>query len=155
MVVVASLLSVVGFLLLAFGIGGAIAGAIGLGQKARWGQPLLISAVIAFVAGSACQIALITVAGNEIRDLFHVSTERMQGDPDAKLDPSVSGDARGSVTKRLWDWSGGWTDGTGSRRPVTRLSTEKLGGDSDARLDSSITSSAKGQVHQDLSKIKE
>ena len=53
--------------------------------------------ILIVVLVAVLSIGVITVFGNQIRDLFRVSTERLGGDDDAKLDPLITGAAKGEV----------------------------------------------------------
>lgn len=70
------------------------------GRTSRSGQAtteyILIVVLVAILS-----IGVITVFGNQIRDLFRVATERLGGISDSKLDPSITGAAKGQVRQDL------------------------------------------------------
>ena len=87
-------------------VGGVVAGAIGLSRKARWGLPVLIVSLVLMLALCVLpvvSIGVITVFGNQIRDQFQVSTERLGGDDDAALDSSITDDAGAKVRRSMAD----------------------------------------------------
>lgn len=71
-----------------------------LGRLSRRGQSTT-EYILIVVLVAVLSIGIITVFGNQIRDLFRVSTERMGGETDAKLDASITSSAKGQVQQDL------------------------------------------------------
>lgn len=59
--------------------------------------------ILIVVLVAVLSIGIITVFGNQVRDLFRVAVERLGGRTDARLDPSITDSARGQVVKGLSD----------------------------------------------------
>jgi len=57
--------------------------------------------ILIVVLVAVLSIGIITVFGNQIRDLFRVSTERLGGETDATLDSGITNSAAGEVNKGL------------------------------------------------------
>jgi len=55
--------------------------------------------ILIVVLVAVLSIGVITVFGNQIRDLFRVSTERLGGDDTSKLDASITNAAKGQVNQ--------------------------------------------------------
>jgi Flp pilus assembly pilin Flp len=72
------------------------------GRKSRRGQATT-EYILIVVLVAVLSIGIITVFGNQIRDLFRVSTERLGGEEDATLDSSITDRAAGEVDKGLSD----------------------------------------------------
>lgn len=72
------------------------------GSSSRRGQATT-EYILIVVLVAVLSIGIITVFGNQIRDLFRVSTERMGGELDATLDSSITDSAAGEVDKDMSD----------------------------------------------------
>lgn len=59
--------------------------------------------ILIVVLVAVLSIGIITVFGNQIRDLFRVTTERLGGDDAATLDSSVTDEAAGKVRRGISD----------------------------------------------------
>ena len=59
--------------------------------------------ILIVVLVAVLSIGIITVFGNQIRDLFRVSTERMGGDTTSKLDTALTKSAAGEARKTMAD----------------------------------------------------
>ncbi|MFP4057883.1 MAG: Flp family type IVb pilin [Candidatus Brocadiia bacterium] len=59
--------------------------------------------ILIVVLVAVLSIGIITVFGNQIRDLFRVSTERMGGEEDSRLRQEVTDRAAGEADKSLED----------------------------------------------------
>ena len=53
--------------------------------------------ILIVVLVAVLSIGIITVFGNQIRDLFRVSTERLGGDDTSKLESGITNAAKGEV----------------------------------------------------------
>ena len=73
-----------------------------LGRSSRRGQSTT-EYILIVVLVAVLSIGIITVFGNQIRDLFRVSTEQLGGDSTSKLDASITSSARGQAKKSLTD----------------------------------------------------
>jgi len=73
-----------------------------LGRSRRRGQSTT-EYILIVVLVAVLSIGIITVFGNQIRDLFRVSTERLGGDTDSTLDSGITDSAQGNVRKSLSD----------------------------------------------------
>ena len=73
-----------------------------LGRWRRRGQSTT-EYILIVVLVAVLSIGIITVFGNQIRDLFRVSTERLGGEEDATLDSSITDSAQGQVRKGMSD----------------------------------------------------
>ncbi|MBM4037990.1 MAG: hypothetical protein FJ290_05700 [Planctomycetes bacterium] len=73
-----------------------------LGRSRRRGQSTT-EYILIVVLVAVLSIGIITVFGNQIRDLFRVSTERLGGDTDATLDSGITDSAAGNVRRGLSD----------------------------------------------------
>jgi len=71
-----------------------------MGRWRRRGQSTT-EYILIVVLVAVLSIGIITVFGNQIRDLFRVSTERLGGERDAKLDSDITDQAEGQVRKDL------------------------------------------------------
>jgi len=76
-----------------------------LGRWRRRGQSTT-EYILIVVLVAVLSIGIITVFGNQIRDLFRVSTERLGGDDNATLDSSITSQAQGQVRKSMADLKG-------------------------------------------------
>ena len=59
--------------------------------------------ILIVVLVAVLSIGIITVFGNQIRDLFRVTTERLGGEDNATLDQSITNSAKGQVRKGMSD----------------------------------------------------
>jgi len=59
--------------------------------------------ILIVVLVAVLSIGIITVFGNQIRDLFRVSTERLGGEDDSTLDTAITDSAAGKVNKSMAD----------------------------------------------------
>ena len=59
--------------------------------------------ILIVVLVAVLSIGIITVFGNQIRDLFRVSTERMGGETDATLNATITNQAQSEVQKDMSD----------------------------------------------------
>ena len=59
--------------------------------------------ILIVVLVAVLSIGIITVFGNQIRDLFRVSTERMGGETDATLNNTITDQAAKEVQKGMSD----------------------------------------------------
>ena len=103
--VIALLLALVGAVASIMGI---VFGAKGLKAENVRYKPHAVGGLVTGIAGTCiagCLMAMlaITVFGNQQRDLFRVSTERLGGDTDSTLDSGITDSARGKVRKSLSD----------------------------------------------------
>ena len=57
--------------------------------------------ILIVVLVAVLSIGIITTFGNQVRDLFRVSIERLGGDDTSKLDPSIPNGAKGLVDGKL------------------------------------------------------
>ena len=57
--------------------------------------------ILIVVLVAVLSIGIITTFGNQVRDLFRVSTERLGADETSKLDASITNSAAGQVDQRL------------------------------------------------------
>ena len=73
-----------------------------LGRRRRRGQSTT-EYILIVVLVAVLSIGIITVFGNQIRDLFRVSTERLGGDNSATLDSGITDSAQGQVRKSIAD----------------------------------------------------
>ena len=73
-----------------------------LGRWRRRGQSTT-EYILIVVLVAVLSIGIITVFGNQIRDLFRVSTERLGGDDSSTLDSGITDSAQGQVRKGLPD----------------------------------------------------
>jgi Flp pilus assembly pilin Flp len=73
-----------------------------LGRWRRRGQATT-EYILIVVLVAVLSIGIITVFGNQIRDLFRVATERLGGDDTATLDSSITDSAQGQVKKSIAD----------------------------------------------------
>jgi len=73
-----------------------------LGRWRRRGQSTT-EYILIVVLVAVLSIGIITVFGNQIRDLFRVSTERLGGETDSTLDSGITDSAQGQVRKGLSD----------------------------------------------------
>ncbi len=73
-----------------------------LGRRRRRGQSTT-EYILIVVLVAVLSIGIITVFGNQIRDLFRVSTERLGGDTSSTLDSGITDSAQGQVRKGLSD----------------------------------------------------
>jgi len=73
-----------------------------LGRWRRRGQSTT-EYILIVVLVAVLSIGIITVFGNQIRDLFRVSTERLGGEEDATLDSDITDSAQGQVRKGMSD----------------------------------------------------
>ncbi len=76
-----------------------------LGRWRRRGQSTT-EYILIVVLVAVLSIGIITVFGNQIRDLFRVSTERLGGEDNATLDSSITSQAQGQVRKSMADLKG-------------------------------------------------
>ncbi len=72
------------------------------GRRRRRGQSTT-EYILIVVLVAVLSIGIITVFGNQIRDLFRVSTERLCGDSSSTLDSGITDSAQGQVRKSLSD----------------------------------------------------
>ena len=72
------------------------------GRTSRRGQATT-EYILIVVLVAVLSIGIITVFGNQIRDLFRVSTERMGGELDSTLDSGITDSAAGEVNKDISD----------------------------------------------------
>ncbi len=73
-----------------------------LGRRRRRGQSTT-EYILIVVLVAVLSIGIITVFGNQIRDLFRVSTERLGGDTSSTLDSGITDSAQGNVRKSIAD----------------------------------------------------
>jgi Flp pilus assembly pilin Flp len=59
--------------------------------------------ILIVVLVAVLSIGIITVFGNQIRDLFRVSTEQLGGDSTSRLDSSITDSAKGQTKKSMSD----------------------------------------------------
>jgi len=59
--------------------------------------------ILIVVLVAVLSIGIITVFGNQIRDLFRVSTERMGGETDARLNATITNRAASEVERDMSD----------------------------------------------------
>jgi len=71
-----------------------------LGRWRRRGQSTT-EYILIVVLVAVLSIGIITVFGNQIRDLFRVSTERLGGDDSATLDSGITDSAQGQVRRSI------------------------------------------------------
>lgn len=76
-----------------------------LGRWRRRGQSTT-EYILIVVLVAVLSIGIITVFGNQIRDLFRVSTERLGGEDNSTLDSSITSQAQGQVRKSMADLKG-------------------------------------------------
>lgn len=57
--------------------------------------------ILIVVLVAVLSIGIITVFGNQLRDLFGVATRRIGGEQDAGLDPSITAQAQGETIQSL------------------------------------------------------
>ena len=57
--------------------------------------------ILIVVLVAVLSIGIITTFGNQVRDLFRVSTERLGADDTSKLNPAITNAAAGEVDQRL------------------------------------------------------
>jgi len=72
------------------------------GRLRRRGQAT-VEYILLVVLVAVLSIGVITVFGNQVRDLFRVAIERMGGNATATLDSSITDSAKGQVKKSLSD----------------------------------------------------
>ena len=72
------------------------------GRLRRRGQAT-VEYILLVVLVAVLSIGVITVFGNQVRDLFRVAIERMGGNAAATLDSSITDSAKGQVKKSLSD----------------------------------------------------
>ena len=70
--------------------------------------------ILIVVLVAVLSIGIITVFGNQIRDLFRVSTERLGGNTDATLNSGITDSAVGQVDKGLGSLKDAGTGGGGT-----------------------------------------
>ena len=73
-----------------------------MGRLRRRGQSTT-EYILIVVLVAVLSIGIITVFGNQIRDLFRVSTEQLGGDSSSKLDASITQSAAGQTKKSMSD----------------------------------------------------
>ncbi|MBM4038036.1 MAG: hypothetical protein FJ290_05935 [Planctomycetes bacterium] len=112
---------------------GIVFGAMGLkAQNVRY-KPHAVGGLVTgivgtCIAGVLLPIAMITVFGNQVRDQFRISTERLGSELDATLDSGITDSAAGKVRRGLSELkdSGEWDNPSPRKEPEAKKSLPDL-----------------------------